>query len=35
MLYASAFLDEKLIFCFSALQRTDVKASVLKAEEEL
>ena len=27
--------DEKFIFCFSALQHTDVKASVLKAEDEL
>ena len=35
LLYTSAFSDEKLLFCFSALQRTDAKASVLKAEDEL
>ena len=29
------FSDEKLRFCFSALLRTGVNASVLKAEEEL
>ena len=35
MLYTSTLSDEKLILFFSALQRTDVKTSVLKAEEEL
>ena len=31
----STYSDDKLRFCCSALLRTDVNASVLKAEEEL
>ena len=35
LLYTSALSDENVIVCFSAFLRTDAKASVLKAEEEL
>ena len=35
LLYTSALSDENFIVCFSAFLRTDTKASVLKAEEEL